>query len=142
MKILFKLKDLDKMVVRSLLDQEKLELLPSPTQMQIIEYIINSDEEVLQCDLEKAIKLRRATISGVLKTMEKKNLITRVISSKDARVKKIILSDKTKKMYLESKAKLEALEELIISNISDDEISTFLEVINKMQENLLKKGTN
>ncbi|MCI5702555.1 MAG: MarR family transcriptional regulator [Erysipelotrichaceae bacterium] len=142
MKILFKLKDLDKMIVRSLLDQEKLELLPSPTQMQIIEYIINSDEEVLQCDLEKAIKLRRATISGVLKTMEKKNLITRVISSKDARVKKIILSDKTKKMYLESKAKLEALEELITSNISDNEINIFLEVMNKMQENLMKKGNN
>lgn len=142
MKILFKLKDLDKMIVRSLLDQEKLELLPSPTQMQIIEYIINSDEEVLQCDLEKAIKLRRATISGVLKTMEKKNLITRVISSKDARVKKIILSDKTKKMYLESKTKLEALEELITSNISDNEINIFLEVMNKMQENLMKKGNN
>ncbi len=142
MKILFKLKDLDKMIVRSLLDQEKLELLPSPTQMQIIEYIINSDEEVLQCDLEKAIKLRRATISGVLKTMEKKNLITRVISSKDARVKKIILSDKTKKMYLESKAKLETLEELITSNISDNEINIFLEVMNKMQENLMKKGNN
>ena len=142
MKILFKLKDLDKMIVRSLLDQEKLELLPSPTQMQIIEYIINSDEEVLQCDLEKAIKLRRATISGVLKTMEKKNLITRVISSKDARVKKIILSDKTKKMYLESRAKLEALEELITSNISDNEINIFLEVMNKMQENLMKKGNN
>ena len=142
MKILLKLKDLDKMIVRSLLDQEKLELLPSPTQMQIIEYIINSDEEVLQCDLEKAIKLRRATISGVLKTMEKKNLITRVISSKDARVKKIILSDKTKKMYLESKAKLEALEELITSNISDNEINIFLEVMNKMQENLMKKGNN
>ncbi len=142
MKILFKLKDLDKMIVRSLLDQEKLELLPSPTQMQIIEYIINSDEEVLQCDLEKAIKLRRATISGVLKTMEKKNLITRVISSKDARVKKIILSDKTKKMYLESKAKLEALEELITSNISDNEINIFLEVMDKMQENLMKKGNN
>ena len=110
--------------------------------MQIIEYIINSDEEVLQCDLEKAIKLRRATISGVLKTMEKKNLITRVISSKDARVKKIILSDKTKKMYLESKAKLEALEELITSNISDNEINIFLEVMNKMQENLMKKGNN
>ena len=142
MKILFKLKDLDKIIVRSLLDQEKLELLPSPTQMQIIEYIINSDEEVLQCDLEKAIKLRRATISRVLKTMEKKNLITRVISSKDARVKKIILSDKTKKMYLESKAKLEALEELITSNISDNEINIFLEVMNKMQENLMKKGNN
>lgn len=142
MKILFKLKDLDKMIVRSLLDQEKLELLPSPTQMQIIEYIINSDEEVLQCDLEKAIKLRRATISGVLKTMEKKDLITRVISSKDARVKKIILSDKTKKMYLESKAKLEALEELITSNISDNEINIFLDVMNKMQENLMKKGNN
>ena len=108
MKILFKLKDLDKMIVRSLLDQEKLELLPSPTQMQIIEYIINSDEEVLQCDLEKAIKLRRATISGVLKTMEKKDLI----------------------------------EELITSNISDNEINIFLEVMNKMQENLMKKGNN
>ena len=93
-------------------------------------------------DLEKAIKLRRATISGVLKTMEKKNLITRVISSKDARVKKIILSDKTKKMYLESKTKLEALEELITSNISDNEINIFLEVMNKMQENLMKKGNN
>ena len=50
--------------------------------------------------------------------------------------------DKTKKMYLESKAKLEALEELITSNISDNEINIFLEVMNKMQENLMKKGNN
>ena len=45
-------------------------------------------------------------------------------------------------MYLESKAKLEALEELITSNISDNEINIFLEVMNKMQENLMKKGNN
>ena len=71
--------------------------LPSVTHAPDCGYLVKNKGSK---DLEKAIKLRRATISGVLKTMEKKNLITRVISSKDARVKKIILSDKTKKMYL------------------------------------------
>ena len=45
--------------------------MPSPTQMRIIDYIIqNEDKPIYQKDLESIFNLRRATISEVLITME------------------------------------------------------------------------
>lgn len=72
----------------------------TPTQMQIIEYILEHDGScVYQKDLENVLKLRRATVSGVLQTMEKNDFIERVIDKNDTRVKKIILNKKTSKIF-------------------------------------------
>ena len=54
---------------------------PSIAQMQIIKYILKHDgKTIYQRDLEEVFNLRRATISGILKTMEKNNVIIRVWS--------------------------------------------------------------
>ena len=105
--------------------------------MQIIKYILeNNDKEVYQRDLEKVLNLRRATVSGVLQTMEKNNLIKRVTDTNDTRTKRIILNEKTKNIFFTYRKKVSELELKITSGISKDELKIFSSVIDKMKENV------
>lgn len=140
-KVLYKIKKLDKTIIKLLfndcgrfLDNERFSV--TPTQMQIIEYILEHNEEVYQKDLEDVLNLSRATVSGVLQTMEKNGLIKRVIVSNDARKKKIIFKDIAKEKFEEKKVKVKELENVIATNISKEELEIFLEVLDKMQDNL------
>ena len=76
-KVLYQIKTLDKLILRNYICDNKdknSDYFVTPTQIQVIEYMIeHDDEEVYQKDLEKALDLRRATLSGVLQTMEKNN---------------------------------------------------------------------
>lgn len=142
-KILYQIKSLEKMIIRNLLkDKECIECdipktIPTPTQMQIIEYILEHiDENINQRDLEEVLKLRRATVSGVLQTMEKNKLIERVINSEDSRAKKIILNEKAKQIFLENIKKMEEVEEIIKKNISKEDLETFSRVIETMKNNI------
>lgn len=115
----------------------------TPTQMQIIEYILEHDSfNVYQRDLEKILNLRRATVSGVLQTMEKNGLIERVIDKDDTRVKKIILNKKTKDIFYERLEKLKIMENNIKKGISKEELEIFFKVILKMQNNIKKEEEN
>lgn len=141
-KLLYKIKNLDKIIVRKLLsnfdvENEEFFAPPTPTQMQIIEYIIkHMEENVYQRDLETVLNLRRATVSGVLQTMEKNKLIERVIDTEDTRAKKIMLNEKAKKIFIDSRKKLENLERIIAEGIPEEEIEIFYKVIEKMEENI------
>ena len=93
--ILYQIKKLEKLVIRNIsgncMELKKNKKIPTLTQMEIIDYILRSEnQDIFQRDLEQVLKLRRATVSGVLQTMEKNNLIIRVQSNEDSRAKKII----------------------------------------------------
>lgn len=139
-RILYQIKSLNKSVVRTLLSNIECSInfdrIPTPTQMQILEYIIKNNKEVYQKDLETILNLRRATISGVLQTMEKNNLIERISHEEDARTKKIILTEKARIMFEKSEEKILELEKVITKDITKKDLETFLKVINKMKENL------
>lgn len=142
--ILYQIKTLEKMIFRSLINDgcniiKTLPKMPppTPTQMQIIEYIMkNSDSDIYQKDLEDILNLRRATVSGVLQTMEKNNLIERIIDTKDTRTKKIIINKKAKILFDKHKKQLENLEISITKNISKEELEIFSKVIEKMKDNI------
>ena len=108
----------------------------TPTQVKIVHYILNSNNKVYQKDIEKHLNLTRATTSGVLKTMEKHNLIEKVPNDSDARSKEIILKPRTKEMFLKSKEKLQKIENILIKDISKEELELFSEIINKMNNNI------
>ena len=145
--ILFQVKNLEKIILRKLepdeFEKQKLSELvqrPTPTQMQILGYIIdNKNREVYQRDLEEKLNLRRATISDVLHRMEKNGLITRKVDSNDTRSKKILLTEKSKEFFLAATNRMRDLEIVAIKNISDDELEVFGNVINKMIENMNKE---
>ena len=144
-KVLYEIKTLEKLIVRNIMNEEEICSMktPTPTQVQIMEYILeHQNEEVYQKDLEDILNLRRATVSGVLQTMEKHGLLDRQIAKNDARVKKIILSKKAEQLFLEKKKQFEKIEKALVQDISEKELRTFSNVLNKMMLNAKKVSEN
>lgn len=144
-RILYQIKSLEKLIARRLFKGiDKCENIgnffnhtPTPTQMQIVGYILdNYDKEIYQRDLESVLNLRRATVSGVLQTMEKNGLVERVVYDKDARLKRIILNERARDMFIKNEKRLEDIERIVTSDISDDELAIFSKVLVKMKNNL------
>ena len=136
--VLFLLKDLEKKILRFFLANQDVNMpKPTPTQLQIIWYLIKKSEAgVYQKELESLFSLKRATVSGVLQTMEKNGLIYRVIDENDTRTKKIYLQAKTKKLFLKGQEKLKQIEQQLIQNISQEEMESFKKTLEKMIHNV------
>lgn len=105
-------------------------------QAEIIHYIISKKDLVYQKDIENFLHLRRSTVSGILKTMEKKGFIIREASVSDARSKKIIPTKKAIMLYNKGKENLKNLNKIITKDIDEESLNIFLDVIVKMQKNL------
>lgn len=137
------IKELEKGIVRKIMSEtshDEMFSKPSIAQMQIIKYILKHDgKTIYQRDLEEVFNLRRATISGILKTMEKNNVIIRVCDPNDARGKIVILSDDAKKFFKEKETLFKKLETVLKKNISKEELETFYKVILKMRDNINRK---
>lgn len=137
------IKELEKGIVRKIMSEtshDEMFSKPSIAQMQIIKYILKHDgKTIYQRDLEEVFNLRRTTISGILKTMEKNNVIIRVCDPNDARGKIVILSDDAKKFFKEKETLFKKLETVLKKDISKEELETFYKVILKMRDNINRK---
>ena len=139
-KVLYKIKSLNTLIFREIgknCETNKGEKIvkATPTQMQILAYILECrDKEIYQRDLEKVLNLRRATVSGVLKTMEKNDLVKRVTDNNDTRSKKIILQEKAINIFKRHKKLMLEIENNITK--PEEEIEIFCNIIDKMKENI------
>lgn len=140
-KVLYKIRTLEATILRKMEpkigDNIKVRSHPTITQIRIIEYILkNNNKDIYQKDLENILNLRRATVSGVLQTMEKNGLIERITSDDDSRTKKIILNSSAKEMFLKGEERIKMMEEKCLKGISKEELSIFLNVLDKMRNNI------
>lgn len=140
-KVLYKIRTLEATILRKMElkigDNIKVRNHPTITQIRIIEYILkNNNKDIYQKDLENILNLRRATVSGVLQTMEKNGLIERTTSNDDSRTKKIILNSSAKEMFLKGEERIKMMEEKSLKGISKEELSIFLNVLDKMRNNI------
>ena len=137
------IKELEKGIVRKIMSEtshDEMYSKPSIAQMQIIKYILKNDGKIIyKRDLEEVFNLRRATISGILKTMEKNNVIIRVCDPNDARGKIVILSDDAKKFFKEKENLFKKIETVLKKDISKEELEIFYKVILKMRDNINRK---
>lgn len=139
--IMYQIKILEKYITRFLMKDLKKDIAPpTQSQMQIMEYILNHEKEDLhQKDLESILHLRRATVSGILHTMEKNHFIKRVTDECDARQKRIILHEDAKKCFLLHLKKVKEMKEVLTENLTQEEKTTFMEILKKMQNNIKER---
>lgn len=105
--------------------------------MNVLGYLHSKkDEDVFQRDFEKEFSIRRSTATNMLKRMEKNGLISRIPVPGDARLKKIVLTDKALKISKDMDKKALMLEKKMIENLTDEEIKTFSTVLKKMIHNM------
>ena len=94
------------------------------------------EQEVYQRDVERVFCIRRSTASRFLIGLEQEGMLRRENTSQDARRKRLIPTEKALAIHAELVKKKVALESLIRSGISDEELETFLYVAKKNEQNL------
>lgn len=103
----------------------------------IIGYLYeNRDRVVLQKEFEKEFGIRRSTITSILQTMEKNELLQRVPLPDDARQRQLILTKKAEELHLSFVDKMQVLDHKMIDGISDEDLEVFYRVLFKMKRNL------
>lgn len=106
-------------------------------QRWIIGYLThNQDHDVFQRELEQKLNISKSTLTEVLNTMEKNDLVQRVSAKQDARCKKIVLTEKSICVNSIICEKIQAAEDKLRKDISEEEIEMFLKIIKKMIANI------
>lgn len=110
------------------------------TKMQtwIISFINEKSKEsdVFQKDIEKEFKIRRSTATGILQLMEKNGYITKHAVDYDARLKKLLLTQKAIKLNEEIYLNINAFEEELESYLTEEEVRIFFEITAKLKKKL------
>ena len=113
----------------------------SGAQGKVIHYLFtHKDSAVHQKDIEKDFGMRAPTATELLKTLVKKELIQKVPSKKDARLKEIALTGHAEKYREDIFRDIEMLESRLTENISQDELDIWIKVTHQMMENLSGDG--
>ena len=103
----------------------------------IIGYLYdNSDHDIYQREIEEKFNIRRSSVSSVLGLMEKNGLIKREAVEHDARLKKLVLTDKAKKLHERVHEEIEELEDTLTKGISQSELDSFMNTLDKLKTNL------
>lgn len=104
---------------------------------RVIHYLIlNQDKITFQKDVEIEFDLRPSSASELLKRMEKKGLIERMSVESDARLKKIVLTDKSREHEERITRDLLKFEADTQVGISDEDLDVFDRVTNIIMANL------
>lgn len=101
----------------------------------------NRDRDIFQKDFEKEFDIRRSTASNILSLMESNNLIKRESVSFDARLKKIVLTEKAIETQAVVERAFDRLENKMRECINEDELKVFFTVLDKINSNLERNDT-
>ena len=85
---------------------------------------------------EKEFDLKRSSVSLLLNNMEKSDLIQRVPVAEDARLKKIILTEKALLLNKNISNAIDSIENKLSDSLTLEEINTFYKVLDKIRNNL------
>ena len=96
----------------------------------------NRSRDVFQRDIEKQFSVRRPTMTAVLQLMERNGLIERVRFEGDARLKRIVLTQKALEIHEHHERDIESFENYIREGITDEDLKAFFRVMDKISENV------
>ena len=109
------------------------------TQAAVMEYLMeNKGKDVFQKDLESCFQIRRSTITGILQGMERRGLIRRELAAHDARLKRLILTERAEAVCLEVEERFRYIEDRAMEGVSEEEKEVFFSVMDQMKQNLME----
>ena len=132
------IKKIDNLIIRKIVSYSKNNsYMLSPSQIMITRFLYkNSDKVVYQKDLEKGLPFRKSTLSGIIQTMVKNNIINTTSSKDDLRSKEITLTPYGKKINKEIEENIIKFDKALKNNIKDSDLRIFFKVTKQIQDNL------
>lgn len=98
----------------------------------------NEGKDIFQKDIEKEFSIRRATVSVLLHSMEAKNLIIRESVPRDARLKKVILTEKSREIASTAQRDVARFDTMLREGISEEDMEAFFRVTEMIRRNIEK----
>lgn len=105
-------------------------------QRGIMHFLSMREEDTYQRDVEEEFHIRRSTASGILALMEKNGLILRLDVPHDARLKKLVLTDKARALHQEASIEIEVMENTMARGISESDLEAFFRVAERIKKNI------
>lgn len=103
----------------------------------VIDYFYeNRNKDIYQRDFEERFSIRRSTASRMLKTMEQKGFIERISVESDARLKKIVITEKATENHKRIMESIKKREKRLRKGITEQELETFFSVMKKLTANM------
>jgi DNA-binding MarR family transcriptional regulator len=106
-------------------------------QFAIVSYLAkeSAERDVFQKDLEQKFDIRKSTVTGILNTMERDGLLLRETVPYDARLRKMILTDKALQAKQNTEQVIDSVESQLSKGLTEEEITTFLSILEKISKN-------
>ena len=92
--------------------------------------------DIYQKDIETEFSVSRATASNMLAVMERKGLLQREAVAHDARLKKLVLTEKARALVDRSEQEMRDMEALLSKGLSETEIKNLKKYLDQMLLNL------
>ena len=110
----------------------------SGAQGNILDYILVEGEKrsIYQKEIEREFGLRPSTATEALQNLEKRGLMRRIPDEQDGRYKRIVSTEKAAQVKEALRQEIRQSEELLLRGISSEEKTVFLEIAERMLENL------
>ncbi len=144
MSLAFRLKCVNNMIRRSLdtrfAAEERIEICGMQGPMIGFIFDKSKSQEIFQRDIEKEFNIRRSTATVMLQTLEQKGFIVRESVAHDARLKKIILTEKALEQNRVIHEKIDAFNREIERGITQEEKEEFYRILDKIITNLEHDG--
>ncbi len=99
-------------------------------------FVASQWQDIFQKDIEEEFDIRRSSATGILQLLERRGMIYRVSVPQDARLKKIVLTDKARQIQKTVLLGLEALEAKLRGDLTEEEITTFMRICDKIGNNI------
>ena len=94
------------------------------------------NDGISQKDIAEYCGKDKTSITKIIDTLEKKNLVVRVTDQLDHRVKRVVLSQKGRELFLSALPVMAQTRDELRSGISDKEIEALKSILNKIYKNL------
>ena len=91
-------------------------------------------KDIFQRDIEEELDIRRSSVTSVLQLMEKNGYIQRVSVSEDARLKKIILTEKGLEIQKNVYDFILKIEKSLEDELSKDEMKVLVNLIDRLSK--------
>ncbi|HJD25491.1 MAG TPA: MarR family winged helix-turn-helix transcriptional regulator [Candidatus Blautia intestinipullorum] len=112
------------------------------TQKHVLKFILLASlhRDVYQKDVEEEFQIRKSTVTGILKLMEKNGFIRRESAQQDARLKKLVPTEKAEALRPSILEHIRRTETHLTEGIPPEELKICRKVMCRMLYNLAEKN--
>lgn len=97
-------------------------------------YVHSGKKDIFQKNIEEEFNIRRSSVTSVLQLMEKNGYIQRVSVVEDARLKKIVLTERGVDTYNKVYNSILKVERSLVEELSEEERDTLISLIGRLSK--------